>query len=173
VVSSGGCNTSESLEAVLSSLRRVKKGPGRLRCRPNVSGSWSCGDERGASSPRPARLVCLGPQPTTGRAATRRTAMARWWGSCRCWSDWPCNGSAQGSCRRRNGSRSPTFATPGLSIRAIAQRCVGRLRRSHVNCTATPLAKAAMVPSRRTDGRRPEGLAVVADASIPTPSRGG
>jgi IS30 family transposase len=45
----------------LSSLRSVKKGPkkgpGRVRCRPNVSGSWSCGDEGGASSPRPARLV--------------------------------------------------------------------------------------------------------------------
>ena len=59
-----------------------------------------------------------------------------------------------------------------LSIRAIAQRCVGRLRRSHVNCAATPLATAAIVPSRRTDGRRPAGLAVIADASIPTPNCG-
>ena len=42
--------------------------------------------------------------------------------SCRRWSDWPCDGSARGSCRRKSGSRSPTFATPGLSIRAIAQR---------------------------------------------------
>src|SRR5215218_8377622 len=90
-----------------------RRGRGGVRCRPNVSGSWSCGNEGGASSPRPARLVCLGPPPTTGRAATRGTAMARSWASCRRWSDWPCDGSAQGLCRRRNGSRSPTFATPG------------------------------------------------------------
>ena len=90
-----------------------RRGRGGVRCRPNVSGSWSCGEEGGASSPRPARSACLGPPPTTGRAATRRTAMARSWASCRRWSDWPCDGSARGSCRRRNGSRSPTFATPG------------------------------------------------------------
>jgi Helix-turn-helix domain len=156
----------------LSSLRRVKKGPGRrplsakrqrfmeLRGRGwsilaagrevgvsrTTANNWS----RGYKTYRHGQVV--GFVPALERLAVRRISSR--------------------FVSQEERIEIADLRHAGLSIRAIAQRLRRAASRSHVKCAATPLATAAIVPSRRTDGRRLAGLAVIADASRPTPNCG-
>ena len=66
----------------MSSLVVSRRGRGGVRSRPSVSGSWSCAHEGGASSPPLVRSAFPERRGTTGRVATRPTAMVRSSGSC-------------------------------------------------------------------------------------------
>ena len=59
----------------MASSRRVKTGWGVVRCRPSVSGSWSCGLVGGVSVPRGAKSAISALRSKLG-ASTRFTATA-------------------------------------------------------------------------------------------------
>ena len=98
---------------MLSSLRRVKKGPGR---RPQSAKRQRFMELRGRGWSILAAAREVGVSRTTANNWSRGYKTYRNGqvvGFVRRWTGWPCEGSARGSCRRRSGSRSPIFATPG------------------------------------------------------------
>ena len=138
VVSSDGRNISAILEVVLSSSRRVKKGPGRrpqsakrrrfmelrergLGVRGRCAGGRRVAGRRGTTGPAVTRLTA-----TAGRRVRAGAGPAE-----------PCVRSAPGSFAGR-ADRDRRSPPAGLSVRQIALGWAGHRRRSRVSCAATP-----------------------------------
>ena len=123
MVSSDGRNTSEIRGGRVVVVSSCEEGAGAASAVGQASAvHGACASGGGASGAPPVRSACRGPRPTTGRVATRSTDAVSWSGSCLRSNGSPCARSARGSCPRTSGSRSPTCATPGLSVREIARR---------------------------------------------------
>ena len=153
----------------MSSTRRVKKGPGR---RPQSAKRQRFMElrDRGWSIRAAAREVAFpGRRETTGRAATRPTAV-RSSGSCRRWSGWRFARSVARFLSQDERIEIADLRHAGLSIRQIASDWDGRRRRSRGSCAATRHAAAAIGRSRPTGRRPPAGPATIGGASTRTPS---
>ena len=158
------------LEAVLSSIRRVKKGPGRRPLSAKRQRFMELrGTRVGASLPRPARSAFPGPPPTIGRAVTRRTAMARSSGFVPALERLAVRQISSRFLSQEERIEIADLWHAGLSLRADrAAAASGAFNRSRVNC-ARNAAEDRRLSSRSTrTGMRQLGAPAVIARRIET-----